>query len=547
LNALLNIGRGLGVGQPPVIALYEYRTTRVVAGLERAFGESLALDVTAGWSRNDYDVTIPETIGGCGTALPVPTCVPILPPAQMPPLPPTSPTLGAEETYSLALLGGLFNPFGSSYFGSPNNPAVIDSFLTNYSIDAWTELTTVDAVLTSDVWDMGGGPAGLAVGGQWRKEEAKYDYDDTSNIDNFLFLVGNQDWQNDRDVIAAFAELGLPFAESFDLTLAVRWEDYGDGLDSTDPKIAALWRPIDVLTFRGSFSTSFSVPSLFQENGSQTIVENLTDPLSATPTRQQFKGVRSLSDPNAQLTPQEADIYNLGLSWAATDNLEFGLDYWRFDVTDVIIQESAQSIINADPLDSRIQRDTFLGTIIRVNVDNYANASSLDTDGIDFTGAWTLDDTSSGSWRFGLNGTYVTTYDIEDPQAGMVDGAGNRNFTNFATSVPELRGNLNATWSLGRNSVNAYLRYIDSYDDDQNVDMTTGSFAKVDSFTAFDLQYNFEFSPILGAETGPVITLGAINLFDEEVPGVVTSGGFDSKVHDPRQRLVYLRLAVPFQ
>ena len=47
-----------------------------------------------------------------------------------------------------------------------------------------------------------------------------------------------------------------------------------------------------------------------------------------------------------------------------------------------------------------------------------------------------------------------------DPQAGAVDGAGNRNFTNFATSVPELRGNLNATWSLRRSSVNPYLRLM---------------------------------------------------------------------------------------
>ena len=546
---VVNLGRALGVGKPPVIADYDYRTVRAVAGLERAFGESLNLDVHAGWSRNDYDVIIPETIGGCGTALPVPTCtVPILPPPVD--------QIGLEEPYSLSLLGlsgvpgnPFFNPFGSSnsgFGGTPNDPAVLDNFLSNYTIDAWTELTTVDVVLTSDVWDMGGGPAGLAVGGQWRDEEAKYDYDDTSNFDNFLFLVGNQDWQASRDVIAAFAELGLPFAESFDLTLAVRWEDYGSGLDSTDPKIAALWRPIDVLTFRGSFSTSFSVPSLFQENGSQTIVENIFDPLFPA-FGQQFKAVRSLSDPTAQLTPQEADIYNLGLSWAATDNLEFGLDYWRFDVTDVIIQESAQGIVSANPGDPRILRDTNVGLILRVEVANYTNASSLDTDGIDFTGAWNLDDTSSGSWRFGLAGTYVMTYDIVDPQAGAVDGAGNRNFTNFATSVPELRGNLNATWSLGRSSVNAYLRYIDSYDDDQNVDMTTGVTNSIDSFTAFDLQYNFEFSPILGAETGPVITLGAINLFDEDVPGVVTSGGFDSKVHDPRQRLVYLRVALPFQ
>ena len=561
--SVLNLGRALGVGMPPVIANYDYRTTRVVGGFDIAFSERLALDVHAGWSKNDYDVIIPETIGGCGAALPTPTCtVPILPPPVD--------QIGLEEPYSLSLLGlsgvpgnPFFNPFGSSnsgFGGTPNDPAVINNFLSNYTIDAWTELTTVDVVLTSDVWDMGGGPAGLAVGGQWRDEEAKYDYDDISNFDNFLFLIGNQDWQASRDVIAAFAELGLPFAESFDLTLAVRWEDYGSGLDSTDPKIAALWRPIDVLTFRGSFSTSFSVPSLFQENGSQTIVENIFDPLFPA-FGQQFKAVRSLSDPTTQLTPQEADIYNLGLSWAATDNLEFGLDYWRFDVTDVIIQESAQGIVSANPGDPRIQRDTNVGLILRVDVANYTNASSLDTDGIDFTGAWNLDDTSSGSWRFGLAGTYTMSYDIVDPQAGAVDGAGNRNFTNFATSVPELRGNLNATWSLGRSSVNAYLRYIDSYDDDQNpirdpatglpildpVTMNPVGFAKVDSFTAFDLQYNFEFNPIFGAETGPVITLGAINLFDEEVPGVVTSGGFDSKVHDPRQRLVYLRMALPFQ
>jgi len=142
----------------------------------------------------------------------------------------------------------------------------------------------------------------------------------------------------------------------------------------------------------------------------------------------------------------------------------------------------------------------------------------------------------------------VMTYDIEDPQAGKVDGVGNRNFTNFATSVPELRGNLNANWSLGRSSVNAYVRYIDSYEDDQNNN------AGIDSFTSFDLQYNFEFNPardgvplLWSEDRGPVITVGAINLFDEEVPGVVTSGGFDSKVHDPRQRLVYLRVALPFR
>ncbi len=41
-------------------------------------------------------------------------------------------------------------------------------------------------------------------------------------------------------------------------------------------------------------------------------------------------------------------------------------------------------------------------------------------------------------------------------------------------------------------------------------------------------------------------TFGAINLLDEDPPRVRTSGGYDSKVHDPRGRMVYAKALFRF-
>src|SRR5690606_31662317 len=133
-----------------------------------------------------------------------------------------------------------------------------------------------------EIGELGGGPAAIVVGAQHRDEEIEYDYDPNANADNFIFLVGNPDFRNDRDVDAVFAELALPVTETVNLQVAVRHEDYGD-IDSTDPKFTALWQPSDRLAFRGSIGTSFRAPSLFQSFGTQPTLAGLIDPAVGTP------------------------------------------------------------------------------------------------------------------------------------------------------------------------------------------------------------------------------------------------------------------------
>lgn len=448
-----------------------------------------------------------------------------------------------------------FNPFATSFSVLPTSADVIDSTFARQVIDTTSELQSAQAVVTGDIFEMAAGPVSLAVGAAYRQEKLSHDYNSLANQDRFAFVIGNPDFADDRNVTSVFAELALPLADALDLQLAVRYEDYGGAIgNSTDPKIALIYRARDNFTLRGSFSTAFRAPSLFQTSGGSTSLNQVADPLR--PGGAFFAAVRASANPT--LIPEESDAYNIGTSFSPSENLDIDFDYWRFEFTDVIIQENFQAVINAFPQDpSRVVRagDPLNGPILQVNL-GFVNASSVETDGIDFKARYTLD-TQAGIFQPFVEGTYILSYDIVDPQAGSIDGAGRRNFTNFGNSTPELRLNAGVGWQNGAHSANAFVRYIDGYDDDQNcADGTkaTGGvcpasvgFFDVDDHITFDLQYSLDIAELTGNDYLPMLTVGGINLTGEEPPQLFTNGGFDSKVHDPRGRMVYVRAVLSFQ
>ncbi|MFQ5534469.1 MAG: TonB-dependent receptor plug domain-containing protein [Sphingomonadales bacterium] len=424
-----------------------------------------------------------------------------------------------------------FNPFASGQ--GTNSQEVID-FVTGFAqADGRTTLTTVDAVTTGDLGDtltLPGGSIGVAIGGQFRDEKLNFDWDENYNQENFTFLVGGPDFGGSREIGAAFLELALPVMDDLEVQVAVRHENYGSGVSSTDPKVAVLWQPTSMFSFRGSFGTSFRAPSLFQTFGAQTVVEEINDPVTGTVV---FRPVRTVG--SDQLTPESADMFNIGATVLPLDGLELGVDFWSFDFTDVITQENAQGLVNADPLGAQIIRDATSQQIRRVVV-NFINAASVETNGFDFKGAYSFDTDKAGFIRVGVDATYVNKFSLQQVPGGpVINGAGRRNFTNFARSTPEWRANAIVAWVLGNHSANAILHHISSYHDDQ-------ADARISSHTTVDLQYNFQMPSLLGLEEGPSLSVGATNVFNNLPPRVATNGGFDSKVHDPRGRLVYFKL-----
>ena len=443
-----------------------------------------------------------------------------------------------------------FNPFATSYTTAPNSDYVVDSFTATETIDSKADLEVIEAFTSFDIFEMNGGFAALALGVQYREEQLTQDYDDLANQDSFTFVIGNPDIDGSQDVWAAFGELALPVNDDLDVQIAVRYEDYGGSIGSTvDPKLAVSYRASDTLSFRGSVSTSFRAPTVFLAQGGATSLQQLVDPVQGATA---FVGVRTSG--NEELKPEESTAYNLGFSFEPFRDLSVELDYWNFEFTDLIIQENAQAVLNENPTDpDRVVRagDPLTGPLLQVN-NTYVNASSMKTAGIDFVTSYSID-TEMGSFMPSLNATYITKYDLKDPQAGNIDGVGRRNFNNIGVPTPELRMNLGLAWKNDIHAANLFVRYISSYDDDQNCsDGTTNiagcadGFYEVDSHVTVDAQYNIDLGALFDTKQSYVLTLGGLNLFDEEPPQLYTNSGFDSKVHDPRGRQIYARLAVEF-
>ncbi|MYJ94779.1 MAG: TonB-dependent receptor, partial [Proteobacteria bacterium] len=419
---VLWIGRVVGGGGTAGPTVHDSMTWRVAGSLTGDFNDNWGWDVGFQRSRNEFFVgaedTVKDRLYSALTGFGGPDC---------------DPAAGAPGIGDCRW----FNPFGSSLTGTGtvNTPELIDHIQGPYTIDANTRLTTFDGVVTGNFGALPGGPAGIAVGAQIREEETHSDYSELANRDAFMFVVGNPDFASSREVTAAFVELLLPVSEQLDLQLAARIEDYGGGVDSTDPKLTALWRPTDSFALRASVGTSFRSPSIFQAFGTQTTLEELTDPL--VPGATQFLPVRTQPNLSGKtLRPETADVANLGFTFSPGGNLELGVDYWSFDYTDVIIQQNPQALLDAavagDAAAARQIERGPTGGLLRVN-SFYDNASSLRTDGLDFSIAYTME-LAAGTLRLGAQATAVSTYDLADPQAGVIDGAGKRNFANFATS-----------------------------------------------------------------------------------------------------------------
>ena len=422
-----------------------------------------------------------------------------------------------------------FNPFSTSFNVLPNDPELLDFLIDTQVIDSSSELIVVDAVFSGSIGATAAGPVGLALGLQYRDEDFSRDFDDLSNQDAFAFIIGSADFTADRDIFAAFAEVSVPLTSNLDLSAAVRYEDYGGAVgDTFDPKVSLLYRPSDTVSLRGSFSTSFRAPSLFQLNGQGTSLNQVIDPLTGAPA---FAAVRNIPTNGIErnLSPEESDAFNIGASFTP-GNFSIDIDYWNFEFTDAIIQESFQAIVNADPNGPQVIRSP-AGTILFVLPD-FVNATSVETDGLDIVAKYDFD-TSVGVISPFIDYTEVFSYEIDDPQAGLIEGAGNRNFTNFGSPTPETRFQTGINYTGNTWTGRIAYRYVDGFTDDQN-DVEIDSFDTIDAQVAFNFFDNFNAS------------FGVTNLTDETPPQVFTNGGFESRTHDPRGRLVYVQLGAEF-
>ena len=434
-----------------------------------------------------------------------------------------------------------------------NSPELMGDIIGFYGYDAQSTQKVLDGIVsTTELFQIGGRSAGAAFGFQVREDTLAYDYNDLSEQFVFSFFIGGADFAVDQDSNAVFGEVALPLSDNLDVNLAVRYQEIDDAT-TTDPKLSLLWSATDELSLRASIGTSFRMPSLFTKGGSFFDAGAGNDPVVGfgITYRAEFA-----TDPLNPVQPQEATNYNIGGTYTNSNGLEFSFDYWNFEYDGFIAYESTSAVLATDPLGPQVLRDPS-GNVIQVTA--YArNAGFLNTDGIDWNIRWAVD-TSTGTWTPFWEGTYMLSYEMDDPQWGPTDALGIRNLHNIGAPAVELRFNAGVLWANEGHSANVLARYIDGYLSDEsdarlggpitdgagNLDFA--NFLPVDSMTVIDAQYSYAFDGWFGGDTETILRLGARNIADETAPATWGVAGYDERVHDPRGRYWYVNFGVTFE
>ncbi len=428
-----------------------------------------------------------------------------------------------------AIDSGLWNPFEPS----SNSQEALDYIETTTTRVGKSTNKSIDLNVSGPIMEMPSGSLMLAIGAEYREEKIS-DNPDDQFLRGDVFGTEATQANGDRDNTAVFAELAIPVLESLEVQLAVRHEDYSDFGTTTDPKVSFLWQPMDDLSFRGSYGTAFRAPSLHQLGLGRTDESpNLVDTLRCNAIGDQDRACdpqeyTAIFEGNPDLDPEESTNYNFGVIYNVTENLNFSIDYYDYDIED-IIDSDTQFVMDSLGLnpDVVLRRPTSIqgdpGEVIIVN-DSFQNIGDLETNGLDVDIRYALD-SEYGQFNFGYVLNYVLKF---EDYKGTEEGG---------FEQPEYRWTISGDWTKDDFSANVAVNFIDEFEQEASLDIDK----KVDSMTTVDAAINY-----YGIEN-TVLTLGATNLFDEEPPFAYHDFmGFVVNVHSGQGRFAYLQANYKF-
>jgi iron complex outermembrane receptor protein len=245
-----------------------------------------------------------------------------------------------------------YNPF-SAGINSNIERTLIDVYRKGKS-----ELTMFDFKMSNnEIMSLPAGDVGLLLGMEFRQESIDDDRDPrldgtityTDYEGDTYPLVGDvvnssptADVSGDRAVSSFFAEMQIPLADSIDMQIAVRNEDFSDFGDATVGKIAAGWQAASWVSLRGSVSTAFRAPNVIQVN-EKTVVRSGTRYDRAAFRVNEVQSVDNVVDADSRygiqrmatgasgLQAEESDNTSFGVVLTPIDNLIVTIDAWSIE------------------------------------------------------------------------------------------------------------------------------------------------------------------------------------------------------------------------
>lgn len=376
-----------------------------------------------------------------------------------------------------------YNPFGggcvdTTSYGdcSPSSQAAIDAITFEMRRFSRTTLTLADFKMSrNDVFELPGGPVGVAFGAEFRRETQFDDRDENvdgtftftdmvsgqTNLSNVSAVSPNPDTRGHRTVAGAFVEfavpvvspdMNIPLVYSLDMQLAGRFEEYSDFGSVAKPKVAVAWDVIDGLRLRGSYSEGFRAPNLEQVNATQYArLAGGTDYYRCEPALRagtitsmtqcsQGASASLLVAGNPDLEPEESTNQSYGLVFQprftpeAWGDFTFTVDRWKIEQEKIVGLLGAQAALALDYLnrieggsnpnvvrDAPDADDVLLfdgsglapvGEVVSIN-DQFINLLPQAVEGLDFGFSWAKRRTEWGTFIFRANASQLLEFSRE--------------------------------------------------------------------------------------------------------------------------------------
>lgn len=429
-------------------------------------------------------------------------------------------------------------------FGGPNNYDTFARITDNlFVIIGRTRLEVFNGQIDGSLFSMAGGDVRVALGAEHRSE-----YTFTDLLTGTAGTARSTAAGGSRNVDAFFGELFVPFfgaqnggagMEELSLSVAVRHETYSDFGKTTNPKVGITWVPVDGLSVRGSYGTSFRAPT-FTETSTVAGGAGLYFDTLPGPNGNQI-GI-GIAGGNPNLQPESAE------TWSATVDLEpvalpgfrASLSYFRIDYTDqiqalrgtpgLLTNPLYASFVQFNPTQTQVQALINSGLPLNANINasqvtfiadgRRQNLGTTLMRGLDFTAQYDWD-MGPVDMSIGTQGSYVLKYLFEAvPNSGLVDVLNTIGFAHrFRT-----QSDISAEYAGLR--ARLVWNYLNGY---RNTTVTPAQ--QVSDYNTFDLSLAYEVNENL------TISGDIRNLLDAKPPFVDTTNGWDPQSASPFPRL----------
>jgi len=475
---------------------------------------------------------------------------------------------------SPAMLNGQLNPW--SLTQSAAGTAVINSSAaggllqvaqgTLYSLDAHVDRELAD-------WFHAGRAATIALGAEARQEK----FLDHANVPVATKLVASTGLSpdfyqaGDRKIYAGFVEANIPVMKSLDFTLAARYDHYSDFGSTTNPKASFRFEPSKAFLLRGSYSTGFRAPTLFDINAAESygtpgtvndpghshLVTDPTDPTKKI--CQPDTGYSSiqvckiqpevLNGGNKNLKPEKSKNATLGIVLEPMKDFTFGIDAWRVSYTNQINSLAISSLTDPDlyPQFTQYYHRNGAGLLATDGsqcpgeecgyIDTRTqNLGGVITNGLDFSSTYKANIGAAGSLDFTYSSTWVHKFGVQNFKGDEY----HNNVGVYFDGAPVFRWQHygSVMWTLKPFTVGLAAHYKSGY-----VDADPSN--KVKAYSTMDAYLGWS----QGAK-GFSATFGVRNLFDRDPvysnQTDVFQANYDPRFTDPTGRTFYGRLGYSF-